>query len=163
MWAHDVGLWAYVSLDDVIVSVDLQDVARVTGDGAASSVEEAQTAALELCIADQRILAVDGLTRVMDTARGTHTFTTEENWYPYNNAHSSYTYTACKGVYRTQLEEGRKYKIRKTCIRISITVWLQTQPDTAHLNSHAQWMDNAYSTTQSTHTHTNTLCHAAFT
>ena len=45
---------AYLALDDVIILVDLQDVAGVAGDGAAVSVVEvaARATALELCIAD---------------------------------------------------------------------------------------------------------------
>lgn len=44
----------YLTLDDVIVLMDLQDVSRVAGDGAAVPVVEVTTmsAALELCIAD---------------------------------------------------------------------------------------------------------------
>lgn len=48
------SICAYLALDDVIILVDLQDVSRVAGDGAAISIEEvaAKATALELCIAD---------------------------------------------------------------------------------------------------------------
>lgn len=44
----------YLALDDVIILVDLQDISRIAGDGAAVSIEEvaARATALELCIAD---------------------------------------------------------------------------------------------------------------
>lgn len=62
----------YLALDDVIILVDLQVVAGVAGDGAAVPVVEVApgAAASELCIADQRLLAVDGFARVVHTAMG---------------------------------------------------------------------------------------------
>lgn len=62
----------YLALDDVIILVDLQVVAGVAGDGAAVPIVEvaAGVAASELCIADQRLLAVDGFARVVHTATG---------------------------------------------------------------------------------------------
>lgn len=62
----------YLALDDVIILVDLQVVAGVAGDGAAVPVVEVApgAAASELCIADQRLLAVDGFARVVHTATG---------------------------------------------------------------------------------------------
>lgn len=69
------GVWwggVYLALDDVIILVDLQVVAGVAGDGAAVPVVEVApgVAASELCIADQRLLAVDGFARVVHTATG---------------------------------------------------------------------------------------------
>lgn len=63
-----VCLYAHLTLDDVIVLVDLQDISRVAGDGAAVSIVEvvARATAL-LCIADPGFLAVNGLTRIMYT------------------------------------------------------------------------------------------------
>lgn len=62
----------YLALDDVIILVDLQVVAGVAGDGAAVPVVEVapSAAASELCIADQRLLAVDGFARVVHAATG---------------------------------------------------------------------------------------------
>lgn len=71
----------YLALDDVIILVDLQVVARVAGDGAAVPVVEVApgAAASELCIADQRLLAVDGFARVVHAAsRGARVVWTEE-------------------------------------------------------------------------------------
>lgn len=65
---EEVSRAKYLGLDDVIVSVDLQDVAAVTGDGAAGAVIEAWAAAPHVCVADQGLLAVDELAGVMDTA-----------------------------------------------------------------------------------------------
>lgn len=69
------GVWwggVYLALDDVIILVDLQVVAGVAGDGAAVPVIEMapSAAASELCIADQRLLAVDGFARVVHAATG---------------------------------------------------------------------------------------------
>lgn len=63
-----VCLYAHLTLDDVIVLVDLQDISRVAEDGAAVSIVEvvARATAL-LCIADPGFLAVNGLTRIMYT------------------------------------------------------------------------------------------------
>lgn len=49
-----LNMCVYLALDDVIILVDLQDISRVAGDGAAVAVEEvaARATALELCIAD---------------------------------------------------------------------------------------------------------------
>lgn len=62
----------YLALDDVIILVDLQVVAGVAGDGAAVPVVEVApgAAASELCIADERLLAVDGFARVVHAATG---------------------------------------------------------------------------------------------
>lgn len=67
-----MGGGVYLALDDVIILVDLQVVARVAGDGAAVPVVEVApgAAASELCIADQRLLAVDGFARVVHAASG---------------------------------------------------------------------------------------------
>lgn len=66
------GGGVYLALDDVIILVDLQVVAGVAGDGAAVPVVEVApgAAASELCIADQRLLAVDGFARVVHAATG---------------------------------------------------------------------------------------------
>lgn len=59
----------YLALDEVIVPVDLQHVATVACDSASGSVEKA-AATSQLCIADLRLLAVNGLAGVMNTTGG---------------------------------------------------------------------------------------------